>query len=185
MIVKETSLPEVLEITPRIFADSRGFFYEAYNAERYKEFGIAATFVQDNRSKSLAGTVRGLHYQLNNPQAKLVRVTHGEVLDIAVDIRKGSPRFGQWVAVKLSADNHKQLFIPEGFAHGFIVLSKEADFEYKCSDYYHPEDEYGIFWQDPTLKIDWPDMPNHTLSPKDLKLPVLNEVSEKELPHYE
>ncbi|KJK09447.1 MULTISPECIES: dTDP-4-dehydrorhamnose 3,5-epimerase [Pseudomonas] len=156
MNVITTDLPGVLIIEPNVFGDSRGFFYESFNAEAFKDkTGVTTTFVQDNHSRSQKGVLRGLHYQLENTQGKLVRVTHGEVLDVAVDIRRSSPHFGQWVAVRLSADNHRQLWVPEGFAHGFVVLSDSAEFLYKTTDYYNPAAERCIRWDDPDLAIDW------------------------------
>ncbi|MFZ0155931.1 dTDP-4-dehydrorhamnose 3,5-epimerase [Pseudomonas sp.] len=156
MNVITTDLPGVLIIEPNVFGDSRGFFYESFNAEAFKDkTGVTTTFVQDNHSRSQKGVLRGLHYQLENTQGKLVRVTHGEVLDVAVDIRRSSPHFGQWVAVRLSADNHRQLWVPEGFAHGFVVLSDSAEFLYKTTDYYNPAAERCIHWDDPDLAIDW------------------------------
>lgn len=156
MNVITTDLPGVLIIEPNVFGDSRGFFYESFNAKAFKDkTGVTTTFVQDNHSRSQKGVLRGLHYQLENTQGKLVRVTHGEVLDVAVDIRRSSPHFGQWVAVRLSADNHRQLWVPEGFAHGFVVLSDSAEFLYKTTDYYNPVAERCIRWDDPDLAIDW------------------------------
>ncbi|MDD1976510.1 dTDP-4-dehydrorhamnose 3,5-epimerase [Pseudomonas tussilaginis] len=156
MNVITTDLPGVLIIEPNVFGDSRGFFYESFNAEAFKDkTGVTTTFVQDNHSRSQKGVLRGLHYQTENTQGKLVRVTHGEVLDVAVDIRRSSPHFGQWVAVRLSADNHRQLWVPEGFAHGFVVLSDSAEFLYKTTDYYNPAAERCIRWDDPDLAIDW------------------------------
>ncbi|MGH8379858.1 dTDP-4-dehydrorhamnose 3,5-epimerase [Pseudomonas sp.] len=156
MNVITTDLPGVLIIEPKVFGDSRGFFYESFNAEAFKEqTGVCTTFVQDNHSRSQKGVLRGLHYQLENTQGKLVRVTHGEVLDVTVDIRRSSPHFGQWVGVRLSAENHRQLWVPEGFAHGFVVLSDSAEFLYKTTDYYKPAAERCIRWDDPDLAIDW------------------------------
>ena len=156
MEVIATALPEVLIIEPKVFGDERGFFYESFNAQAFKvSTGIDATFVQDNHSRSLRGVLRGLHYQVQSPQGKLVRVTQGEVLDVAVDIRRRSPTFGQWVAERLSAANHRQMWIPEGFAHGFVVLSDSAEFLYKTTDYYNPAGERCIRWDDPDLAIDW------------------------------
>ncbi|MBH8613405.1 dTDP-4-dehydrorhamnose 3,5-epimerase [Pseudomonas mohnii] len=156
MNVVTTDLPGVLIIEPKVFGDERGFFYESFNAKAFEEAtGLTTTFVQDNHSRSQKGVLRGLHYQLQNTQGKLVRVTAGEVLDVAVDIRRSSPHFGQWVAVRLSADNHRQLWIPEGFAHGFVVLSEFAEFLYKTTDYYNPSSERSIRWDDPDLAIDW------------------------------
>jgi len=156
MKVIETSLPGVLIIEPKVFGDERGFFYESFNAKAFEDAtGLNTQFVQDNHSRSQKGVLRGLHYQLQNTQGKLVRVTAGEVLDVAVDLRRGSPNFGQWEAVRLSADNHRQLWVPEGFAHGFVVLSDFAEFLYKTTDYYTPSAERCICWDDPTLAIDW------------------------------
>lgn len=156
MEVIATALPGVLIIEPKVFGDARGFFYESFNAQAFKVgTGIEATFVQDNHSRSLHGVLRGLHYQVQSPQGKLVRVTHGEVLDVAVDIRRSSPTFGHWVAERLSADNHRQMWIPAGFAHGFVVLSDSAEFLYKTTDYYNPGGERCICWDDPDLAIDW------------------------------
>ncbi|MBV4460859.1 dTDP-4-dehydrorhamnose 3,5-epimerase [Pseudomonas sp. COR58] len=156
MNVIPTDLPGVLIIEPKVFGDERGFFYESFNGKAFLEAtGLDVQFVQDNHSRSQKGVLRGLHYQLQNTQGKLVRVTAGEVLDIAVDIRRSSPHFGQWVAVRLSADNHRQLWIPEGFAHGFVVLSEFAEFLYKTTDYYTPAAERTIRWDDPDLAIDW------------------------------
>jgi dTDP-4-dehydrorhamnose 3,5-epimerase len=156
MNVVTTDLPGVLIIEPKVFGDERGFFYESFNAKVFQEAtGLNVRFVQDNHSRSQKGVVRGLHYQLENTQGKLVRVTVGEVLDVAVDIRRSSPHFGKWVAVRLSAENHRQLWVPEGFAHGFVVLSEYAEFLYKTTDYYSPSSERCILWNDPDLAIDW------------------------------
>lgn len=156
MNVIETTLPGVLIIEPKVFGDERGFFYENFNAKAFAEAtGLNTQFVQDNHSRSQKGVLRGLHYQLENTQGKLVRVTVGEVLDVAVDIRRSSPHFGQWEAVRLSAENCRQLWVPEGFAHGFVVLSDFAEFLYKTTDYYTPSAERCIRWDDPTLAIDW------------------------------
>ncbi|MDI2144309.1 MULTISPECIES: dTDP-4-dehydrorhamnose 3,5-epimerase [unclassified Pseudomonas] len=156
MNVITTDLPGVLIIEPKVFGDERGFFYESFNARVFQEAtGLSPQFVQDNHSRSQKGVLRGLHYQLDNTQGKLVRVTAGEVLDVAVDIRRSSPHFGQWVSVRLSADNHRQMWVPEGFAHGFVVLSEFAEFLYKTTDYYTPSAERCICWDDPDLGIDW------------------------------
>ncbi|RVU30330.1 dTDP-4-dehydrorhamnose 3,5-epimerase [Neptunomonas marina] len=156
MKVIETTLPDVLILEPTVFGDERGFFMESFNQQRFKELtGLERDFVQDNHSKSAHGVLRGLHYQIKQPQGKLVRVTAGEVLDVAVDIRRSSETFGQWVGVRLSADNKRQLWVPEGFAHGFVVLSESAEFLYKTTDYYAPEHERSIRWDDPELGIDW------------------------------
>ena len=156
MNVIETALPEVLILEPKVFGDERGFFYESFNAKAFEAAtGLNRQFVQDNHSRSQKGVLRGLHYQLENTQGKLVRVTVGEVLDVAVDVRRNSANFGQWVAVRLSAENGRQLWVPEGFAHGFVVLSDFAEFLYKTTDYYNPAAERCIRWDDPTLAIDW------------------------------
>ncbi|MFV3404251.1 MULTISPECIES: dTDP-4-dehydrorhamnose 3,5-epimerase [Pseudomonas] len=156
MNIVSTAIPDVLIIEPKVFGDSRGFFYESFNARAFAEHtDVKVEFVQDNHSRSQRGVLRGLHYQLQNPQGKLVRVVQGEVLDVAVDIRRHSPTFGQWVAERLSADNHRQLWIPAGFAHGFVVLSESAEFLYKTTDYYNPTAERSIRWDDPQLAIDW------------------------------
>ena len=158
MKVIPTAHPEVLLIEPDIFRDERGFFMEIFHAGKYTQQGLPGEFLQDNHSRSSRGVLRGLHYQLEHPQGKLVRVVTGEVLDVAVDIRKGSPRFGQAVSVVLSAEDPRQLYIPPGFAHGFCTLSEQADFLYKCTELYAPGDEYGIAWDDPDLAIDWPQL---------------------------
>ncbi|MBN2366208.1 MAG: dTDP-4-dehydrorhamnose 3,5-epimerase [Calditrichaeota bacterium] len=156
MYVTASEIPEILIIEPTIFEDRRGFFFESYNEREYRKHGIHVTFVQDNHSRSIKNTIRGLHYQKNPGQEKLVRTVVGEVFDVAVDIRFNSPTFGKWVGIYLSAENKKQVFIPRGFAHGFCVVSDIAEFEYKCSDYYSPADERGILWNDPDLAINWP-----------------------------
>lgn len=168
MNVINTAIPEVLIIEPKVFGDSRGFFFESFNARTFAErTGVDAEFVQDNHSRSGQGVLRGLHYQVQNPQGKLVRVTLGEVLDVAVDIRRGSPTFGRWVSARLSAENHRQMWIPAGFAHGFVVLSESADFLYKTTDYYNPAAERCIRWDDPQLAIDWQLTSAPLLSAKD------------------
>jgi dTDP-4-dehydrorhamnose 3,5-epimerase len=155
--VIETKLKDCVIIEPKVFGDERGFFLETFQAERYAaEAGITLPFVQDNHSRSSRGVLRGLHFQINKPQGKLVRVVKGKVYDVAVDIRKGSTSFGQWEAIILSEENKLQLWVPPGFAHGFVVLSETADFEYKCTDYYDPSDEGSILWNDPDLNIPWP-----------------------------
>ena len=175
MKIAETSLPGVLIIEPKVFGDHRGFFKETFQVERYKEAGIVLPFVQDNHSRSQKGVLRGLHLQKTHPQGKLVSCSSGAVYDVAVDIDPNSPTFGQHVGVELTADNHLQLWIPPGYAHGFCVLTDTADFQYKCTDFYHPEDESGLIWNDPDVNIDWPvDSPN--LSEKDLKLPSLRQI---------
>lgn len=168
MNVIATAIPDVLIIEPKVFGDSRGFFLESYNArELQARAGITAPFVQDNHSRSQRGVLRGLHYQLADPQGKLVRVAQGQVLDVSVDIRRSSPTFGQWVAVRLGADNQRQLWIPPGFAHGFVVLSDSADFLYKTTAYYNPAAERCIRWDDPQLAIDWQLQGPPLLSTKD------------------
>ena len=179
-----TSLKEVLIIEPRVFKDERGFFKESYHKEKYQEAGIHHTFVQDNQSQSVKDVLRGLHYQLKHPQAKLIHVLGGAIFDVVVDIRQGSPTFGKWVGMHLSAQNHRQLYIPEGFAHGFCVLSEQADIEYKCSDFYSPDDEYGLRWNDPELNINWP-IQNPLLSPKDAAYPLLSQQPKDNLPIFQ
>lgn len=152
----KTDIDGVIIVETKVFGDSRGYFMETYEERKFAEGGIAAKFVQDNQSKSTKGVLRGLHFQKTHPQAKLVRVIKGEVYDVAVDLRKDSPTYGKYVGVVLSEENKKQFFIPRGFAHGFLVLSDEAEFVYKCDDFYRPEDEGGIMWNDPTVGIDWP-----------------------------
>lgn len=173
IVTPDTTLPDVLVVEPRVFRDDRGFFVETYHAPRYRSAGIDVTFVQDNHSRSVRGTLRGLHWQTGaHPQAKLVRVVEGEILDVAVDVREGSPTFGRWTAVTLSSANFKQLFLPVGFAHGFLVLSDIADIEYKCSDVYDPASERGLMWNDPALGIEWPTA-DPVLSPRDRAHPPL------------
>lgn len=155
-----TQISDVLILEPKVFGDARGFFTESFNADTFaKVTGLKPNFVQDNHSKSAKGVLRGLHYQLDNAQDKLVRVVQGEVFDVAVDVRRTSPTFGQWVGVHLSADNFRQLWVPKGFAHGFLVLSDTAEFVYKTTDYYSPSSERAILWNDPTLAIEWPAIP--------------------------
>lgn len=170
MQVTRLSIPDVLLIEPKVFGDDRGFFFESFNQTKFEEaIGRPITFAQDNHSKSAKNVLRGLHYQIQNPQGKLVRVVSGEVFDVAVDIRKSSPTFGKWVGEILSAENKKQLWVPEGFAHGFLVLSESAEFLYKTTDYWYPEYERCIVWNDPTINIDWPSDASPTLSTKDEK----------------
>jgi len=155
--VTPTAIPDVLIMEPKVFGDARGFFYESFNARDFAQAtGLDVSFVQDNHSKSSKGVLRGLHYQIQHPQGKLVRVVQGEVFDVAVDLRQSSPTFGQWVGVHLSADNHRQLWVPPGFAHGFVVLSDSAEFLYKTTDYWFPEHERSLLWNDPAVGIDWP-----------------------------
>ena len=176
MKVTTTAIPGVLLITPKVFGDSRGFFLETWNQARYAEAGIAGPFVQDNHSHSAKGVLRGLHFQKKFSQGKLVSVTRGTVFDVAVDIRKDSPSFGEWVGVTLSADDHQQFYVPPHLAHGFCVLSETADFHYKCTDhYYHPEDEGCIRWDDPDLDIRWP-IAKPELSAKDANASYLKDL---------
>jgi len=168
MKVIETSIPDVLIIEPKVFGDERGFFYESFNAAAFEAAtGLKRSFVQDNHSKSQRGVLRGLHYQIQQPQGKLVRVVAGEVFDVAVDLRRSSPSFGRWAGTHLSAENQRQLWIPEGFAHGFVVLSESAEFLYKTTDYYAPEHERSLLWDDPELGIQWPIEQAPQLSSKD------------------
>lgn len=177
MKVTSTAIPEVLLIEPQVYGDDRGFFYESFNERRFAELaGITARFVQDNHSKSARHVLRGLHYQLKQAQGKLVRVTAGEVFDVAVDVRRSSPTFGNWVGEILSAENKKQLWIPEGFAHGFLVLSESAEFLYKTTDYYAPEHERCIAWNDPSIDIVWPMTGEPVLSGKDKQGKRLDEA---------
>ena len=175
MNIMPTEHPDVLLIEPDVFNDPRGFFMETFHAAKFAQAGLPTEFLQDNHSRSVRGVLRGLHYQLQHPQGKLMRVLTGEVYDVAVDIRKGSPRFGQWVGVVLSEANQRQLYVPPGFAHGFCTLSEQADFLYKCTDLYAPGDEYGIAWDDPALAIDWPPL-DYLLSDKDRRYPVLSKA---------
>jgi dTDP-4-dehydrorhamnose 3,5-epimerase len=177
----ETGLDGVIIIEPDIFRDDRGFFLETFHQRKYEEGGIRRSFVQDNWSHSRRGTVRGLHYQLRNPQAKLIYVVKGEIFDVVVDIRKASPSFGMSFSTALSSEKCSQIFVPEGFAHGFCVLSEEAEVVYKCSDFYAPGDEYGILWCDPALGIKWP-VTEPILSRKDKGYPLLKDVPEEMLP---
>jgi dTDP-4-dehydrorhamnose 3,5-epimerase len=168
MNIISTLIPEVLVIEPKVFGDDRGFFYESFNQSNFEQAtGLKLTFVQDNQSKSARNVLRGLHYQIQQPQGKLVRVVQGKVFDVAVDIRKSSPTFGQWVGEILSAENKKQLWVPEGFAHGFLALSETAEFLYKTTDYYAPQHERCIAWNDPYLAINWPIESMPSLSGKD------------------
>ena len=173
----QLSIPDVILIKPTVFEDHRGFFMESYHIDKFNSGGIKCNFVQDNHVRSVYNTLRGLHFQVKYPQAKLLRCLKGKVLDVAVDIRQGSPTYGQWVGEELSEDNHYQLFIPEGFAHGYYVMSKTADIIYKCSEIYHPEDEQGIRWNDPDIAIEWPGI-YPILSEKDLQLPFLKDFDE-------
>jgi len=185
MRVRKAAIPDIKIIEPEVFADERGYFLESFQSQRYMDVGIDLSFVQDNISRSTYGILRGLHYQLKYPQAKLVTVTKGEVFDVLVDIRRGSPTFGKWFGTILSDGNHKQLYAPPGFAHGFCVLSEYADFYYKCSDYYHSEDEYGVYWNDSAIGIKWPLDIEPKLSVKDAKYKPLADISPNLLPKFE
>ncbi len=175
----ETKIKGVYIIEPKVFGDNRGYFMETYNKEHFAEAGLTMNFVQDNESSSSKGVLRGLHFQTKHTQGKLVRVTKGEVFDVAVDLRKGSPTYGQWEGVVLSAENKKQFYIPEGFAHGFLVLSDHAIFNYKCTDFYCPEGEGGVLWNDPDIGIEWPleGIDNIILSEKDKVHPTLKDLN--------
>ncbi len=175
--VEKTPIEGLLVISPKVFGDDRGYFMETYNIEDFKEAGIDCTFVQDNQTASRKGVLRGLHFQKEHSQDKLVRVISGEVFDVAVDMRKGSATYGKWYGIKLSAQNKKMFFIPKNFAHGFLVLSDYAEFTYKCTDLYHPEDEGGIIYNDPDIGIEWPtEGMQLVFSEKDTKWPTLKEL---------
>ena len=171
----KTKINGVYIIEPKVFGDERGYFMETYQEDDFKKAGLFYDFVQDNQSSSRKGVLRGLHFQIKHPQAKLVRVLSGEVFDVAVDLRGGSETYGQWVGVVLSGENKKQFLIPRGFAHGFLVLSEKAEFAYKCDTYYHPEDEGGIIWNDPDIAIEWPEAGEIILSEKDKLQKTLKE----------
>lgn len=179
--ITELALPGILLIEPACFEDQRGFFMETWHQEAYRKAGINRTFVQDNRSHSKKGVLRGLHYQLKHPQGKLIYAVTGAIFDVVVDIRTGSPDFGRWTGAELSAENHCQIYVPEGFAHGFVVMSDFADVIYKCTDYYAPGDEYGILWSDPDIGITWP-IASPILSGKDRQNPPLKQVPKERLP---
>ena len=178
MNITETKLAGVLIIEPKVFGDSRGFFKETFQAERYREAGIEYTFVQDNYSRSQKGVLRGLHFQIIKPQGKLVSCPKGAVFDVAMDIDPESTTYGQYVGVELTEENHKQMWVPPGYAHGFCVLTNTADFQYKCTDYYDPFDEGGVIWNDPDVAIEWP-IAHPSLSSKDALLPTLAELNAK------
>jgi dTDP-4-dehydrorhamnose 3,5-epimerase len=180
--VVPSAIPDVLIVEPDVHTDGRGFFLETYHAERYRQHGIAGPFVQDNHSRSLRGTVRGLHLQLRKPQGKLIRMIEGEIFDVAVDVRRGSPTFGRWVGIALTAESFTQIYIPPGFAHGFAVVSAVAQVEYKTTDVYDPAGEIGIAWDDPALAISWP-VVDPILSPRDGRHPLLAGVADQ-LPVY-
>lgn len=179
----DTSLPGVCVLQPQVFRDARGFFLETYNQRTFSALGIFDIFVQDNHSRSAKGTLRGLHYQLGHAQAKLCRVVEGEALDVAVDIRVGSPTFGKWTSVVLSAERQNQIFIPQGFAHGFLAVSESVQFLYKCSDFYDPASERGIIWNDPDLNISW-DIANPLVSEKDAKYSTMAATPRELLPLF-
>lgn len=183
MKIVQTSLPGAVVIEPQVFGDARGFFYESYNKAKYIAAGITSEFVQSNVSRSSKGVLRGLHYQWPNPQGKLVSVLEGEVYDVAVDIRRGSPTFGQWAGVMLTSENHRHFWIPEGFAHGFCVLSEYATFTYQCTALYDAKADASVRWDDPSLGIDWP-ISDPQLSEKDLKAPLLADVLHERLPTF-
>lgn len=176
MQVIATGLPDVLLLAPKVFGDARGFFMESWNRQTFADLGLDLDFVQDNHSRSARGVLRGLHYQLNYPQGKLVRVTSGAVFDVAVDVRRSSPHYGQWTGHELSADNQHMLWVPPGFAHGFLVLSESADFLYKTTAYYAPQWDRGIRWDDPDINVQWPLQETPTLSAKDQVLPLLRDA---------
>ena len=176
MNILPTAIPEVKLLQPQVHGDERGFFMETFRDNWFREHIASRTFVQENHSKSGQGVLRGLHYQTENTQGKLVRVIAGEVFDVAVDLRRSSPTFGQWVGAVLSAENKHQLWVPEGFAHGFYVLSQEAEFVYKCTDYYNPKAEHSLLWKDPAVGIEWPLQGEPKLSPKDLAGKLLNQA---------
>jgi dTDP-4-dehydrorhamnose 3,5-epimerase len=182
----DTAIPDVKLLEPVVHGDHRGFFMESYNRRRLADLGIVREFVQDNHSRSRAGVLRGLHYQLGRPQAKLVRATRGRVWDVVVDLRRGSPTFRRWVGAELNEDNHRMLFSPEGFGHGFLVLSEIAEFQYKCSDYYAPDEERGLRWDDPTIAIEWPLDRGFepVLSDRDRAWPSLDDAEPDDLPRY-
>lgn len=183
MKIVETSLPGVVVIEPAVFGDARGYFYESFNARKFADAGLDLRFVQSNVSRSAHGVLRGLHYQWPNPQGKLVSVTEGEVYDVAVDIRAGSPTFGRWAAAVLSAENKRHFWIPEGFAHGFAVLSEYATFTYQCTALYDAAADAGVRWDDPAIAIDWP-VARPVLSDKDTRTPFLADVPREKLPTY-
>jgi dTDP-4-dehydrorhamnose 3,5-epimerase len=180
----ETALPGVILVKPNVFKDKRGFFLESFREDLFKEVGIKEHFVQANHSRSTRNTLRGLHYQLHQPQAKLVRVSQGRIFDVIVDIRKGSQTFGQWYGTELDDESMEMIYMPPGFAHGFVVLSETTDFIYQCSDYYHPQSEQGIAWNDPDIGIEWP-ITDVVLSDKDKMHPTLADLAPDKLPEYQ
>jgi dTDP-4-dehydrorhamnose 3,5-epimerase len=184
MKVIETDLPGVLLIEPRVFGDARGWFFESWQHERYAEVGIAGPFVQDNQAYSKRGILRGLHIQNPHGQGKLVQVMHGEVFDVAVDVRRGSPGFGRWIGIALDSETKRQLWVPAGFLHGYLVTSDEALFAYKCTDYYHPETQFSVRWDDPDIGIEWPADGAPLLSPQDRDAPLLRDIDASRLPTF-
>lgn len=185
MDIKRIDIPGVVIIQPKVWHDERGYFLETFKSQQYREFGIREEFVQDNLSRSTQHVLRGLHYQLEKPQGKLVSVIQGKVLDVMLDIRQGSPTFGQHFSIVLDSEIHNQVYVPPGLAHGFCVLSEQAIFAYKCTDVYNPGDEYGILWNDPQLAIDWQLSGDAILSEKDTLNPILGETNPTILPIYE
>lgn len=181
--IENTNIPGVVIITPELFKDDRGYFFESFNSNDFHKLGLPTKFVQDNQAYSRKGTLRGFHYQLKYPQGKLVRVIQGEVFDVAVDIRVGSPTFKNSVGTLLSEKNNRIMYIPDGFAHAYVVLSDEALFQYKCTDVYHPDDDYGITWNDKEINVNWP-IKDPILSDKDKELPELKKLNTKYLPVY-
>lgn len=184
MKIITTNLPGVIVFEPKVFGDKRGFFLETFRADVLQDAGINAQFVQDNHSRSSKGVLRGLHYQMNQTQGKLVRVATGAVFDVAVDVRHGSPTFGQWYGAQLDEDNMRMMYVPPGYAHGFVVLSDTTDFIYKCTNYYHPESEQGIAWDDPDIGIGWP-VTEIALSDKDKNNPLLKNQTPDKLPDFQ
>lgn len=183
-LTRNEVLPDIIIIEPSVFQDSRGYFFEGFQAKRYYDAGIHEIFVQDNYSRSVKNTLRGLHYQLHHPQAKLVGVTAGKVFDVIVDIRQGSPTFGKWTGIELNDENALQVYIPRGFAHGFCVLSESADFYYKCTNYYVPHDDYGVAWDDTFINIEWPINGVPVVSKKDQQYASLENIPHDKLPRY-
>ena len=182
--IEKTTLQGLLIIEPAVYADSRGHFLETFQDRRYRKNGVPPEFVQDNLAFSHKGVLRGLHFQIHHPQAKLIQAVAGKIFDVAVDVRPGSATFSHWFGVHLSAENHRQLYVPAGFAHGYCVISETATVVYKCSDYYHPEDEGGVRWSDPQIGIDWP-LRRPIVSDKDAQLPILEALGPHQLPRLE
>jgi len=182
--IEDTNIPGVKIITPEVIADDRGYFFETFNITDFKKLKLPSKFVQDNQALSKKGTLRGFHYQLKYPQGKLVRIIKGKVLDVAIDVRYGSPTYGKYVSVELSDENYRMMYIPEGLAHGYLVLSDEAIFQYKCTDVYHSEDEYGVLWNDGRIEVNWP-INDPVLSDRDRDLPMLESIPIKYLPKFE